>query len=286
MIDNDEILKHTIEKYELDLGNNFEFVGATIVQKSEFPAYTEITFCEDGVVDENNTPFLMVEFVPLKKFNRERMIVFYKEDGTRYLVPIDGDNWRLVGNNIPENVKNIDYGKVKKIFHRNALKIEKTPIKLTKEEKNNLLNKYDKILKKGRFVFSGILLSLIFFIVVAVAVIFLVVELEENAFLGILTMIIGIITWIVASFFIIRLFYRYSSIKKVNYKSAMLFKGIYKSRLYGYYYDGSVWLLGYYAIPSGNEMILQNIKYGEIIYRYSKNEKPLNEELCFFEKND
>lgn len=288
MIDNNEILKHTIEKYKLNLGNNFKYVGATIIQRSEFPTYTEILFCEDELVDENNIPYLMVSFVPKGIFERDRIIVFYKEDGTRYLIPIDGDNWKLIGNNIPENVKNIDYGKAKKIRHRNALKVEKTPIKLTKEEKKNLLNKYNKILKKGRFIFCGILTSLLWFIFIAVVVIFLVVKLRNNVFLGVSTLIIGIISWILVSFFTIRLFYKYSSLNKVNYKSEILFKGIYKTKLntqvHGYYYDGSTWLLGYYTISSGNEVILQNLRYGDIIYRYSKNEKPVNEELCFFEK--
>ena len=288
MIDNNEILKHTIEKYKLNLGKNFKYVGATIIQRSEFPTYTELLFCEDELVDENNIPYLMVSYVPKGIFERDRIIVFYKENGTRYLIPIDGDNWTLVGNNIPENVKNIDYGKAKKIRHRNALKAEKTPIKLTKAEKNNLLNKYNKILKKGRFIFSGILLSFLWFMLIAILLIFLIVKLRNNVFLGVITLISGITSWMIISFFTIRLFYKYSALKKVNYKSELLFKGIYKTKTYtqiqGYYYDGSTWLLGYYAIPSGNEKILQNIRYGEIIYRYSKNENPINGELCFFEK--
>ena len=193
-----------------------------------------------------------------------------------------------MGNNIPENVKNIDYGKAKIIRHRNALKVEKMPIKLTDEEKKNLLNKYDKILKKGIFIFCVILTSLLWFIFIALVIIFRVAKLGNNIYLGVATLIIGIISWIVISFFTIRLFYKYSSLKKVNYKSEILFKGIYKTQLklqvHGYYYDGSTWLLGYYTISSGNENILQNLRYGDIIYRYSKKEKPTNEELCFFEK--
>ena len=288
MMDNNEILQHTIEKYKLNLGNKFEFVGGTIIQRSEFLTYTEILFCEDGLVDENNVPYLMESVVSKGIFERDRIIVFYKEDGTRYLIPIDGDNWKLVGNNIPEYVKNIEYGKAKKIIHRNALKVEKKPTKLSKEEKKNLLNKYNKILKKGRFIFCGILTSLIWFILIALLVIFLIVELESNVFLGILTLVIGIISWIVVSFFTIRSFYKYSSLKRVNYKRAILFKGIYKTKLnaevHGYYYNGSNWILGYYTMASGNEVILKNIRYGDIIYIYSKNENPVNEELCFFEK--
>ena len=31
MIDNNEILKHTIEKYKLNLGKKFKYVGANII---------------------------------------------------------------------------------------------------------------------------------------------------------------------------------------------------------------------------------------------------------------
>ena len=52
--------------------------------------------------------------VPKGTFDRDRMIVFYTKSLQRYIIPIDGANYTLIGNGIPENVKNIDYGKAKK----------------------------------------------------------------------------------------------------------------------------------------------------------------------------
>lgn len=68
MIDNNEILKQTIEKYKLNLGNNFEFMGGTIIQRSEFLTYTEILFCEDGLVDENKVPYKYSLTNPFKDY--------------------------------------------------------------------------------------------------------------------------------------------------------------------------------------------------------------------------
>ena len=44
------------------------------------------------------------------------------------------ENFTLIGNDIPENVKNINYGKAKKIVHRKALELKKEPKKLSKED--------------------------------------------------------------------------------------------------------------------------------------------------------
>ncbi len=38
---NNEIVKQTIEKYKLDLGEKFEYVGGTIIQRNEFQTYTK-----------------------------------------------------------------------------------------------------------------------------------------------------------------------------------------------------------------------------------------------------
>ncbi len=287
---NNEIVKQTIDKYILDLGYKFVYVGGTIIQRNEFQTYTKILFCEDGFVDENNVPYIMESVVPKGITKRDRILVFYRDDGTRYLIPIDGDNWKLVGNNSPEYVKNIDYGKAKKIVHRNALKVEKEPIKLSKEEKSNLLNEYSKILKRGNCIVAGIFMSLVWFIIIGLITIFSITAIETNDVLGVLVLVIGVLFWILISIFTIRFFYKLplKTLKNANYKKAILFEGIAKVKprfvVYGYYYDGSNWTLGYYTIPLGNEQIFENLRYGEIIYRYSKNEYPTNEEMCFFSK--
>lgn len=109
-----EIIEKMIQKYNLDLGNDYIYVGATIIKRSDFPQSTEIFYCEDGFNDEEGIPYIMQSIVPKGIFNRDRMIVFYTKNLQRYVIPIDGENFTLIGNDIPENVKNINYGKAKK----------------------------------------------------------------------------------------------------------------------------------------------------------------------------
>ena len=109
-----EIVEKIIEKYNLNLGNDYFYVGASIIKRSDFQQSTEILYCEDGFNDEEGTPYIMQSVVPKGVFDRDRIIVFYKKDLQRYLIPIDGENYTLIGNDIPENVKNINYGKAKK----------------------------------------------------------------------------------------------------------------------------------------------------------------------------
>lgn len=156
-----EIIEKMIQKYNLDLGNDYIYVGATIIKRSDFPQSTEIFYCEDGFNDEEGIPYIMQSIVPKGIFNRDRMIVFYTKNLQRYVIPIDGENFTLIGNDIPENVKNINYGKAKKIVHRKALELKKEPEKLSKEDTDNLYEKYIKHYKKGRLLLAGILISII-----------------------------------------------------------------------------------------------------------------------------
>ena len=52
MNNENEIVKQIIGKYNLDLGDDYFFVGATIIKKSDFPNSTEILYCEDGFNDD------------------------------------------------------------------------------------------------------------------------------------------------------------------------------------------------------------------------------------------
>lgn len=98
----------------MDLGDDYFFVGATIIKKSDLSNSTEILYCEDGFNDEEGIPYIMQSVVPKGVLHRDRIIVFYTKDLRRYIIPIDGENYTLIGNGIPENVRNINYGKAKK----------------------------------------------------------------------------------------------------------------------------------------------------------------------------
>ena len=75
-----EIIEKMIQKYNLDLGNDYIYVGATIIKRSDFPQSTEIFYCEDGFNDEEGIPYIMQSIVPKGIFNRDRMIVFYTKN--------------------------------------------------------------------------------------------------------------------------------------------------------------------------------------------------------------
>ena len=181
----DEILIETIKRYGMNLDGDFHFIGASIIQRSTFSSYSRILFCEDDFFDENNNPYVMESIVPSDVFERDRLIVFYNDKGDRFLIPLDGDNWSLVGNEVPDLVKNIDLAKAKLIIHRKSLSVDKTIKKISNEERIKLSNKYDKNLKRGRFVVAGILSSFLWLLLIGLLVIFIVAELGDYPVLGI-----------------------------------------------------------------------------------------------------
>ena len=244
---NNEIIEKIIEKYNLDLGDDYFFVGATIIKKSDFPNSTEILYCEDGFNDEEGIPYIMQSVVPKGVLNRDRIIVLYTKDLRRYVIPIDGENYTLIGNGIPENVRNINYGKAKKIIHRKALELKKEPEKLSKEDKDALYKRYIKNYKKGRMLIAGLLSSLVWFILISLGVIFIIADIASvNLVMGVL--ISGIILFIVGAIFITSFFiklpakrlksfaYR-SDFLVMNYKRDVNIKGLNDSHIYGLTYD-------------------------------------------------
>lgn len=59
-IDNEkEIIKKIIEKYNLKLGKDYFYVGASIIKRKDLPRSTEIIYCEDGLNDEEGIPYIM-----------------------------------------------------------------------------------------------------------------------------------------------------------------------------------------------------------------------------------
>lgn len=293
-----EIIEKMIKKYNLDLGNDYIYVGATIIKRSDFPQSTEIFYCEDGFNDEEGIPYIMQSIVPKGIFNRDRMIVFYTKNLQRYVIPIDGENFTLIGNDIPENVKNINYGKAKKIVHRKALELKKEPKKLSKEDIDNLYEKYIKHYKKGRLLLAGILISIIwlFAIFFSMGNIFIKTR-YINDFFTMAVLIGGAILSIIGIIFIIRFFIKIparrlksfaykSDFLVMNYKKDINIKGLNESYIYGLTYDEENYKLMSYGIPPYDVAFIENVEYFEIVSRYSKNRNPKNSDICLFMRKE
>lgn len=293
-----EIIEKMIKKYNLDLGNDYIYVGATIIKRSDFPQSTEIFYCEDGFNDEEGIPYIMQSIVPKGIFNRDRMIVFYTKNLQRYVIPIDGENFTLIGNDIPENVKNINYGKAKKIVHRKALELKKEPKKLSKEDTDNLYEKYIKHYKKGRLLLAGILISIIwlFAIFFSMGNIFIKTG-YINDFFTMAVLIGGAILSIIGIIFIIRFFIKIparrlksfaykSDFLVMNYKKDINIKGLNESYIYGLTYDEENYKLMSYGIPPCDVAFIENVEYFEIVSRYSKNRNPKNSDICLFMRKE
>ena len=294
-----EIVEKIIEKYNLNLGNDYFYVGASIIKRSDFQQSTEILYCEDGFNDEEGTPYIMQSVVPKGVFDRDRIIVFYKKDLQRYLIPIDGENYTLIGNGIPENVKNINYGKAKKIIHRKALELRKEPEKLSKEDIDILYKRYVKNYKKGRMLIAGLLSSFVWFILIFLGMSFIISDIDtgnvnETLVMGVL--IGGIVLFVVGAIFIIRFFikipakrlksfaYR-SDFLVMNYKRDVNIKGLNDSHIYGLTYDGDNCKIMTYGVSHYDVTFIKDVEYFEIVNRYSKDKNPKNLEYCLFEKN-
>lgn len=289
-----EIIEKIVEKYNLELGEDYFYVGASIIKKSDFPQSTEILYCEDGFNDEEGIPYIMQSTVPKGVFERDRILVFYTKDLKRYIIPIDGENYTLIGNNVPENVKNINYGKAKKIIHRKALELKKEPEKLTEEEVEDLYKRYIKSYKKGIMLVTGILSSILWFILISICVLF-INEKNNNEILGFGTIIVGIILFIIGSIFIIRFFMKLPArrLKSFVYKTDFLVMNYYKdSNMKGYNdrhivgltYDGNNCKLMNHTISHYDLRFIEQVEFYEIVNRYSKSKSPNYFEYCLFER--
>lgn len=300
MNNENEIVEKIIEKYNLNLGNDYIYVGATIIKRSEFPESTEILYCEDGFNDEEGIPYIMQSVVPKGIFDRDRMIVFYTKDLQRYIIPIDGENYTLIGNGIPENVKNINYGKAKKIVHRKALELKKEPEKLSKEDIDILYKRYVKNYKKGRILIAGLLCSFAWFLLILLAMAFIIPDIGKgnvNQTVVMWGLIAGIVLFVAGATFIIRFFikipakrlksfaYR-SDFLVMNYQRDVNIKGINDSHIYGLTYDGDNCKLMTYGVSYYDVGFIDNVEYFEIVNRYSKNKNPKNLEYCLFERKN
>ena len=295
-----EIIEKIIEKYDLDLGDNYIYVGATIIKRSDFPESMEILYCEDGFNDEEGTPYIMQSVVPKGIFDKDRIIVFYTKNLQRYIIPMDGENYVLIGNGIPENVKNINYGKAKKIIHRKALELKKEPEELSKEDKDVLYKRYVKNYKKGRMLIAGLLSSLVWFILIFLSMAIIISDIDEGSINETLTLGIlvgGIALFVIGSIFIIRFFikipakrlksfvYR-SDFLVMNYKRDVNIKGLNSSHIYGLTYDEDNCKLMTYGVSHYDVAFIENVEYFEIVNRYSKNKNPKNLEYCLFERKN
>lgn len=298
MNNENEIVEQIIEKYNLNLGDDYFYVGASIIKRSEFPQSTEILYCEDGFNDEEGIPYIMQSVVPKGIFDRDRIIVFYTKDLQRYIIPIDGDNYTLIGNGIPENVQNINYGKAKKIIHRKALELKKEPERLSKEDIDVLYKRYVKNYKKGRMLIAGILSSFVWFLLIFLSIAFIISDFDVgniNETLVIGTLICGIVLFVVGAIFIIRFFikipakrlksfaYR-SDFLVMNFKRDVNIKGVNDSHIYGLTYDGDNCKLMTYGVSHYDVAFIENVEYFEIVNMYSKNKNPKNLEYCLFER--
>lgn len=298
MNNENEIVEQIIEKYNLNLGDDYFYVGASIIKRSEFPQSTEILYCEDGFNDEEGIPYIMQSVVPKGIFDRDRIIVFYTKDLQRYIIPIDGDNYTLIGNGIPENVQNINYGKAKKIIHRKALELKKEPERLSKEDIDVLYKRYVKSYKKGRMLIAGILSSFVWFLLIFLSIAFIISDFDvgnTNETLVIGTLICGIVLFVVGAIFIIRFFikipakrlksfaYR-SDFLVMNFKRDVNIKGVNDSHIYGLTYDGDNCKLMTYGVSHYDVAFIENVEYFEIVNMYSKNKNPKNLEYCLFER--
>lgn len=297
---NNEIIAKIIEKYNLDLGDDYFFVGATIIKKSDFSNSTKILYCEDGFNDEEGIPYIMQSVVPKGVLDRDRIIVFYTKDLRRYIIPIDGENYTLIGNGIPENVRNINYGKAKKIIHRKALELKKEPEKLSKEDKDALYKRYIKNYKKGRMVLAGLFSSLVWFILISLGVIFIIADIatenvNETLVMG--SLIGGTVLFVGGAIVIINFFIRIpvrrlksfaykSDFLVMNYKRNVNIRVLNDCHIYGLTYDEDNCKLMTYAVFHYDVAFIKNVEYFEIVNRYSKNKNPKNLEYCLFERKD
>ena len=288
MMEYDEILKNIITKYNLDPYENYKCVGATIVVRINSQEYTKILFCEDGFTNENGIPYVMEANIP-NGYNRDRIIVLYTHDMNRILIPVEGDNWTLIGNEIPENVRNIDFDKAEQIFHRKALEIRREPEKLSGSDIENLKKIYRTKYKRGRLTVAGLLTNIIWFILIGLVVCFTVYYNQSmHPAMFLIVFLGGIMGWIAACIFTVRFFQKIplKIIKKFAYRSEFLveYADTKKKVIAGLVYEDGLCRRKAYGIAYYDTPLLEEMKYFDVVYRYSKKPYPDAMDYCMFIK--
>lgn len=295
-----ETAEKIIKKHNLKLGNDYFYVGATIIKRNNFSQDTEISYCEDGFNDEEGTPYIMQSIVPKGEFDGDRIIVFYTKDLQRHIIPIDEENYTLIENDIPENVKNINYGKAKKIIHRKTLELKKTPEKLYKQDLDALYKRYIKKYKKGRMLTAGLLSSLLLLVLIFLCVVFIIADVDAgniNKLFVIGVLISGTLLFVAGAIFIINFFielpaqklkrFEYKSdFLVINYKKDVKFKGSNDGYIYGLTYDEDNYKFVTHCVIHYDSVFIENAEYFEIVNRYSKSKNPKSLEYCLFEKKN
>lgn len=278
-----EIIERLNNNYCLNLTTDMKYYGGTIIKKIKNPNYTEVLYCEDGFVDENNEPYILETSFPNDIELKDRLIVFYKENGGRVILPIDNDSWNLVGLGIPENVQNIDYSKSKNIKNRETLKLKKEPTEVTEEEIKYLTKVAKSKYKTSRSILGGILLSILFFIIVGITTLFITVTLNDNVSekAAMISLVLGILLIIILSIKSFSFFFNLpvKRIKKFKYKYEFLVSKInlekniqnnYSGTISGYNYNDNICKFGIYNIYSGELDLVKDVKPYDIIYMYTK----------------
>ena len=286
MIEHNEILQNIIRKYNLNPYINYRYIGATIINKIDYPNHSVIQFCEDGFVDENGMPYIMQADI-LGGDNKSRIIVLYANDLDRVIIPVEGDNWTLIGNEIPENVKNIDCDKAKKIFHRKTLEIKKEPEKLEDSDIENLKNIYWPKYKKGRLTVAGLVMSIEWFIIIGLIVVFTIANNDDiNGFMTLVVFFGGVMAWILVCILTVIFFRRIPLlfVGKFRYRSEFLVEGVYKKEkcISGLAYDEEACRRMVYGIAYYDAPLLDEMKHFSVVYRYSKKPYPGPNDYCMF----
>lgn len=286
-----EIIQSIIRKYNLNLGEGFSYVGATIIQRTEFPQATEVLYCEDGFCDESSTPYIMKALVPKGVFAKDRMIVFYTKDLERCLIPVDGENFTLVGMGVPENVQNINYNKAQNIIHRKSLTMKKEPVMLTKAEMKDVCKSYLKRTPKGRMIFAGCLSSFLWLMIVFIA---FAITLSSVGYVDDLTTIAILFGFlallVVGTIFIIRFFLHLPArlIKNLVYRSDFLVLNseilLNVASVYGASYENGKFKTTPYSTSAVDYIFIKDANSYEIVHRYSKVKSPTENNRCFFDR--
>lgn len=144
----------------------FEIKGATIINFNNTGSSIDIWYAEDDLVDEKTGIPYIICIPYYTYFGRKldvgsRIMVLYGSDGSNYVLPINNVLWQYIGMNIPENVKNIDYEKAKRIHSTQILKMNEDDTYTTKEEFDISEQKYGHFTKIRTVIVSmGIIIAL------------------------------------------------------------------------------------------------------------------------------
>lgn len=260
----------------------FQINGGTVIGYFGSGEDAWLEFAEDDLLDSEGKPYIIsfaVQNFPEVRPG-DRILLVYCDTGEYIPVPVSEETRGMISMQLPDYWDKADKTKLVSIPHPNVISLDREAYRMNENETAALAKKCSGKGMKAKNIVGIILLSLLVLVIFGLVFIFLVAgEVIESLNAACTAGIIMLALWGLSTYGIARGLggSLTKSMKKLAYKKRVLFHSIAADfenntlvrelKVYEYV-DGHLDLVSYSA--NGNVLLPKNIRYGTVIYKYSR----------------